>query len=304
MAVILLLIPISEKLMALSVKNNGNLLLSASAVQLFIFAVPTAFYCKINELGFPEHSKARRLHWIDLPFTVASAFTCFFAAIMLMYLQLNLFPDLSGVSSSPMQTYSETDPLGVLLAYVIVPAFAEEFFFRGIILSEYSGFKGPYAITVSAVFFAMLHFSFVQFPIYFVIGVILATITYVTNTSFPSAIIHLIYNATIVYGGEGLSKFLKESSSSVILAFLLTVALMISTASMLSSMETVYVVRSELFNQGKLPGSRLAAVNKIAKAGKVEKREEKPLNKTVSVFLSPTFFLCILIFVLITVDII
>lgn len=297
----MLLIPISEKLLALSVNSDSRILLTASAVQLFIFAIPTAFYCKIRGLEFFEYAKVKRLHWSDLSFTVAGAFTCFFTAIMLMYLQIKLFPT---AVSGTVTAIADGDPLGMLLAYVVVPAVAEEFFFRSIIISDYTEFKGPCAVVISALFFAMLHFSFTSFIMYFIIGILLATITYVTNTSFPATVVHLIYNATIVYGGSGLSEFFKGSSSSFILVFLLTVALMISASIMMSAMENVYALRSELFDSGKLPGSRRAAVKKIAKAGRVEKHEEKHPVKAIPVFLSPTFFLCILIFVLITFDII
>lgn len=293
----------SEKLLTFSAAKDSNLLLSASAVQLFIFALPAAFYCKIRGVEFFEFSKLKRLHLSEIPFVIAAAFTCFFAAIILMYIHLNLFHTSSGDSATVIQS-AESDPFGVLLAYVIVPAFAEEFFFRSILISDYSKFKGPCTVTISALFFAMLHFSFSQFPMYFLIGIILATVTYVTDTTFPATVIHLIYNATVVFMGEELSKFLKESSTSVILAFILTVAFMLSLAAMLSSMENIYAARSELFIEGKLPGSRRASVNEIAKAGKVGHCEEKHMLKTSSVLLSPTFFLCILTFILITIDII
>ena len=298
--VILLLIPISEKLLTLTAVNDGDLLLTAGAVQLFIFAIPTAFYCKIKGVEFFEFSKVKHVRLSEIPFTVASAFTCFFAAIILTYLQIKLFPVEK--ASEIVRTTAESNPLGVLLTYVIIPAFSEEFFFRSVLISDYSEFKGPSVVIMSAVYFAMLHFSFHQLLTYFLIGMILATVTYVTNSSFPSMIIHLIYNAMVVFMGDGLSEFLSESSASVILGFLLTVAFMISLATMLSTMENVYESRSEQFAERKLPGSRRAAVNEMSKAGKVEKREEKTAPGAIHMILSPTFILCVLTFILITVS--
>lgn len=298
----MLLIPISEKLLTLAAATDGDLLLTAGAVQLFIFAIPTAFYCKIKGVDFFEHAKVKHVRFSEIPFIIASAFTCFFAAVILTYLQIKLFP--AEEASEIIRITAETNPFGILLTYVIIPAFSEEFFFRSVLLSDHSEFKGPTAVLISAVYFAMLHFSFRQLLMYFLIGVILATVTYVTDSSFPSMIIHLLYNTTVVFMGDGLSEFFSESSTSVILAFILTVAFMISLASMLSAMENVYETRGELFAERKLPGSRRAAVSEMAKAGKVEKKEEKNAVKAVNIILSPTFILCIIIFILITIDII
>ena len=293
----MLLVPISEKLLELTAVKGENILLSAGTVQLFIFAIPTAFYCKMRGVEFFEYSKVKSPRLIEIPFIIASAFACFFAAIILTYIQIKVFP--ASDSSEIIRATAEANPLGVLLTYVIIPAFSEEFFFRSVIISDYSGFKGPSAVTISALFFAMLHFSLRQFVMYFLIGLILATVTYVTESSFPSMIIHLIYDATVVFMGDGLNEFLNESASSVILAFILTVAFLISLASMLSAMENVYETRSELFIERKLPGSRRAAVSEMAKAGKVGKREEKNGIRPIHIILSPTFILCILTFILI-----
>lgn len=295
---IMLLIPISERLLTLTAANSKYLLLTAGAVQLFIFAVPAAFYCKIKGVDFLGYAKVNPPHIIELPFIIASAFACFFAALILTFIQIKLFPAID--SSEIIRTAAESEPMGILLTYVIIPAFSEEFLFRSIIISDYSGFKGPTAVVTSALFFAMLHFSFRQLPLYFLIGIILATVTYVTNSSFPSTIIHLIYNATVVFMGDGLSEFLNESSSSVILAFILAVVFMISLAAMLSAMENVYEIRGELFAERKLPGSRRAAISEMAKAGKVDRQERKSDLKAIHIILSPTFILCIAAFILMT----
>ena len=66
----------------------------------------------------------------------------------------------------------EADPpfAGVLLSIVIIPAVCEELFFRGVVLAEYRTLGEGNAIILSAVCFAMLHFSVSGFPIYLFIG--------------------------------------------------------------------------------------------------------------------------------------
>lgn len=301
-SVILFLIPISEKLLQLTVDRDSNIILSASAVQLFIFAVPVAFYCKIRGLDFFERARVKPLPLSNIPFVIASAFTYLFTAIIILYIEFNFLS--FNAESVLVPEASSPDGLGLALAYVIVPAIAEEFFFRSIIISDYSEYNGVVAITVSALFFAMLHFSFVQFPLYFLLGIILAMMTYVTGSSFPAMVVHLINNGATVFFGSSISAFLKESSSSVILAFILVVAFMASIASMLSTMENIYEKRSILYQAGELPGSRRDAVGNMARAGRVEAKEEKTVLRKAGIFLSPTFLLTVFLFILITFDII
>lgn len=286
----------------MTVKYDSNIIFSASAVQLFIFAVPVAFYCKIRGVDFLDHAKVKPLSPSNIPFVIASACTYFFTAIIILYIEFN-FLSFDAQSVLVPET-SSPEGLGIALAYVIVPAVAEEFFFRSIIISDYSEYNGICAITVSALFFAMLHFSFVQFPLYFLLGVILASMTYVTDSTFPAMTVHLINNTATVFFGSSISSFLAESSSSVILAFILVVAFMASVASMLSSMENIYERRSILYQAGELPGSRRDAVGNMARAGRVEAREEKTILRRAGIFLSPTFFLTVFLFLLITLDVI
>lgn len=293
--------PISERLLKLALDTSDNIVLCASIVQLFIFAIPTAFYCKVMGVSFPSYAKLRLAPVSTIPFIVASAFTYFFTAIIVLYLEINLF---SFSSATPLaQATASLDTLSLALSYVIVPAIAEEIFFRSIILSDYSAYKGPSAVVVSAIYFAMLHFSFPHFPLYFILGIILALLTYTTNSSIPSVIIHLINNAVVIFYGEWFNTFLKESASSVILAFILVVAFLISLATFLSTMESLYEQRSILYETGELDGARYDKASNMARAGKLT-QESRVVLKNAEVFLSPTFFLSILLFILVILDII
>lgn len=302
MTVILFLIPLSEKLLRLAAASDPDILLSASAVQLFIFAVPAAFYCKIKNAEFPRFAKIKRPRLSEIPFVIASAFTYFFTAIIILYIEFNLFslPAEEALSSA----VTASSPFGTALAYVIIPAVAEELFFRSVILSDYAEFKGPVAICISALFFAMLHFSFAQFPLYFLLGAILATITYTTNSSFPSMTIHLINNTLVIFGGSSIGSFLKETSSSPLSMIIVVACFMGAFIWMLSSMETLYERRGELYETGDLPGSRRDMIENMSDADRLGTKEKKIKPEAKSVFLSPTFFICILTFILISFDII
>ncbi|MBE6701637.1 MAG: CPBP family intramembrane metalloprotease [Ruminococcaceae bacterium] len=304
-SVLFFLMTLSEKLLKVIYQNSGaDIVFSSAIVQLFIFAIPAAFFCKVRGMSFPEKSGMKKVKFSFTPFIVASSFTYILTVLILLYVQYNFISSPSDATSILSLQDIEPSPHSLLLNFVIVPAIVEEFFFRSIIISDYKDFGGPVAVTVSALFFAMLHFSFESFLLYFSLGVILGTVTFVTGSTFPSFFIHLINNLVSVYFGDSIGVFLKESSSSIILVFLLVVIFMAAFSSMLSSMEDIYEKRSALFDSGELEGSRRTVLENTARAGRVDKKKDNKRDGKQKVFLSPTFLFTLFLFLLITLDVI
>ena len=82
-----------------------------------------------------------------------------------------------------------------LISVAILPAILEEFFFRGIILSELLPFGRGFAIIASALFFATAHGSIEQILFSFSYGVIFAYIAISIGSIFPGVVIHFCNNA-------------------------------------------------------------------------------------------------------------
>ena len=299
-----MLISISEKLLALISKTAPkDIVFSAAILELFIFAVPAAFYIKIKNENFLTSSKLSPVKLSHLPFILTSFLTYVFGAIIVLYIQMNFLGTGASTGFLSVTDAVNVSPLSIFLYYVFIPAFTEELFFRSVLISSYSSFKGPVAVVISSLFFALIHFSFAELPFYFFSGAVLGTLTYVTGSCIPSLMIHLINNSVIVYGSSVLGAFLRESSSSVILAFLLVVAFLLSLLSMLSTMEEIYEKRSLAFENGDIPGKRRATLEGVAKAGIMEKKNKEGFVSAKNVFLSPTFFVAIVIFILITLNV-
>ena len=300
--IVFLLIGISKRLIKfIAVSSPDNTVLYAAILELFVFAIPAAFFLKAKGVNFFEHSKVKTFSFSELPFVLTGIATFLFGSLIILFLQ-RIFFEFNN-EANVMLNAAQVSIMGVLLYYVIVPALCEELFFRSILISEYSSYGGPVAVTVSALFFAMLHFSFTEFPFYFFTGAILGLITYVTGSSIPAIIIHILNNTVTVFFGEALSSFLMESASSIILVFLLVVLFLGSLVLFLSAMEELYERRGIMYDNGILPGKRKELLLGSAKAGIIEKKS-KALQTKSNAFLSPTLFLAIVIFILITLNVI
>lgn len=98
--------------------------------------------------------------------------------------------------SENASTYEE-----IILYFVstaVVPAFAEEFAFRGILMGSLRKYGDTFAIIASSLMFGAMHGNISQIPFAFILGLILAYVDCKTNSIIPSIIIHFLNNAYAV----------------------------------------------------------------------------------------------------------
>lgn len=98
--------------------------------------------------------------------------------------------------SSPAMPYS-SDPVDVVLYGVILtvlPAFAEEFCYRGVVLGLLRPFGEGFAILGSAFLFGVMHGNVMQVPFAFCVGLIFGYITVKTGSMWCAVILHFLNN--------------------------------------------------------------------------------------------------------------
>lgn len=81
-----------------------------------------------------------------------------------------------------------------VISTAVVPAFAEEFAFRGVLMGSLRKYGDAFAIITSSVMFGAMHGNITQIPFAFILGLIFAFIDCKTNSIIPSIIIHFVNN--------------------------------------------------------------------------------------------------------------
>lgn len=107
----------------------------------------------------------------------------------------------AGVDAYVDMDYKCTSAVDILVNYLtvaVIPAFVEEFSFRGIILGSLRKYSDGFAVLVSAILFGVMHGNFMQMPFAFVVGLVLGIVCVKTNSLLPSMIIHFANNAISV----------------------------------------------------------------------------------------------------------
>jgi len=166
---------------------------------LVVLAVFLGFN-KVRKINFVYAANLKiKPNWKAIVLIIAMSIVCLFGLNFIINL-LNV--GLNGISGTtdgdiPMNN------IGLLIAgifvFALLPAVAEELLFRGMIFKAISKkLKPAAAITVSALMFAMYHFSMYQLVYQFALGILFACIVYYTGSVIYSMIAHFLNNFLVI----------------------------------------------------------------------------------------------------------
>ena len=169
----------------------------ASLVGEFIVAAIIMAMCKTNI------NKAVKIKSVSIGDTVkytlaAMGFVYVFNLLLsFMNINLSMFGFENKVSDYG-NTSGTAENIIYFIAIAVVPPIIEEFLFRGAILGSLRKHGDALAIVVSAVMFGFAHSNFIQTPVTFLTGLVLAYLTVKTNSLIPAIIVHFVNNGTSV----------------------------------------------------------------------------------------------------------
>ncbi|MBR1778949.1 MAG: CPBP family intramembrane metalloprotease [Clostridia bacterium] len=145
-------------------------------------------------------------------------------ANVITYFLINILKSTHISSPSP-NFYYGSSAMSIFLSiieYNVVPAIAEEFVFRGVILNELKPYGGKFAVVASSLLFALLHGNIEQFLFAFLLGLYFGYIALQEGSIVPTVIIHFLNNFLV-----GISTLFKsnEEISAVLSAVYLVLSI-------------------------------------------------------------------------------
>ncbi|MBQ9847699.1 MAG: CPBP family intramembrane metalloprotease [Clostridia bacterium] len=267
-----------------TLESDTNVFVAVGVVQLAVLALPCIVYYLIKgrKLSEPMLIVSKRGPHILFLVFAAMVFVSGMLLIKFFYFVnggnvaslVNFYQDFSGTTEG-------SGHLEIILSLIIIPAFCEEFFFRGIVLSEYRKFGTANAVIISAVCFAMLHFSIENLFIYLFAGLLLGFVTAVSRSIIPSIALHLLSNTLSIYASDAFLRVTVVKNGAYFIGFVLVVLTGLSLILMLSRVESIFYGYAEKPPAEALPPKSIANFAKV--------------------YLSPTFLLLIAAFVCVTV---
>ena len=182
-----------------------------------------------------------------------------FVLLPLFLLTVMLFSIIAAALAKPLG-FSSPAPEGplplLLLNYALAPAFAEEFFFRFLLLRLFLPHGKQTAVWVTAILFALVHINLAQFPYALAAGLFLGSVAASSGSFWLPFLFHLINNT--------LSLLLSRSGGifplAVIGALALTSALLLRSRSPLDR-ESPERTTAAAFLPDKTTGRNLGALS-------------------------------------------
>ncbi len=223
-----------SKLIDMTVINRENEYYSVVILQLMIFLLPGAIWCKFSGEKYIKGLRLRLPRPNSFLLIASSAVLMISGGLLLS----TLFGGLDALSKnfSLYDTFiSKTDgsvpsSLYLLAAYAIIPAICEEFVFRGILCYEYESGGVLRAIVFSSVFFALLHFNPVNILVYLFSGAVLALVLYASRSLIGAMIAHLLYNIFGLFGQPYMNTLYRITGSSNFFLFIVAFLFLVSGA--------------------------------------------------------------------------
>lgn len=223
-----------SKIVDIAYINRENEYFTVVILQLMIFLLPGAIWCKYRGDGY--------LRGLRMRLPRPSSFLLIISGTLLMIsgglLLSVLFGGLDALSKnfSLYDTFTSkgngTIPsnLYLIIAYAIIPAICEEFIFRGILCHEYEKGGVVRAVVFSSAFFAMLHFEPRNILTYLFSGAILALVLYASRSLFAAVITHLCYNIFGLFGQRYMNTLYKITGSETFFIFIIAFIFLLSAA--------------------------------------------------------------------------
>lgn len=183
-----------------SLLQHWNFKVGILATEFGMLVLPAAVFMKIKGLSIKEQFKFNQPRPMDL-LKVIVAGLCFVPLVGLANSLINLWL-VYGFGITPPQIPLEEGAVGPLITFLIAaltPGFCEEFFFRGMLLTEYEKRMGSFqAAFITALLFGLFHYNIMNLLGPIVLGLIFAWVMQVTGSIFTAMLGHMVNNSVAV----------------------------------------------------------------------------------------------------------
>jgi len=217
-----------------------NPYLAVIIMQLIVYALPAVFFCRMRGRDYGAKLRIRFFRPSHIFLIIAALAAMISGCALINYGMRALFPEAYAGSTA---VYAGAADAGIyaVLAFCVLPAVAEEFLFRGILLAEYESVSVPFAVVISSLFFGMLHLNFVRLPAYFFSGILLALVLYASRSVTAAMLLHILNNIAALWTERYAANFVQTAGErSVLLVFILVCVLLASLILFFMEAQRIY----------------------------------------------------------------
>ncbi|MBX4264231.1 CPBP family intramembrane glutamic endopeptidase [Clostridium estertheticum] len=195
------------------ISENVSLLLSGSA-SVMVFGGIVLLYCIITKRKFKNVMVIKKISIKQIYLTIFVAFGTYIFAMGINAITIKLFPFAIKDGTQISNLLGGSTMLLGLLVVVLVPAFFEEIFFRGIFLDAYDGVNKKIKYFIITSIFAAFHGNVMQIMYVMFLGFILLMVREYTGSIVGSMTLHAANNAISFILSKVLMNYMRSGIES------------------------------------------------------------------------------------------
>lgn len=176
------------------ISGNVSLLLSGGASVLVLGGI-SLLYCKITKRKFVVVMNLKKISIRQAILVVFVAIGTYIFAVGVNAISMQLFPIAVKDSQAISKLLNSSSTLLGLIVVVLIPAFFEEAFFRGVLLDAYEGLNKKLKYFILTLIFATFHGNVMQIIYVMFLGFILLKVREYTGSLLGSITLHAVNNA-------------------------------------------------------------------------------------------------------------
>ncbi|MGH4123689.1 MAG: lysostaphin resistance A-like protein [Clostridium sp.] len=187
---------LAVKLFKLHPPISGDIsLLLSGATSIIALGGIALLYCRITKRKFTKVMVIKKISIKQVMLTMLVSIGTYIFAVGVNALSMKLFPIVIKDSSAITNLLNSSSLLLGLVVVVLVPAFFEEVFFRGIFLDAYEGRNKKIKYFIITAIFATFHGNIMQIIYVMFLGLILLKVREYTGSLLGSMTLHAANNA-------------------------------------------------------------------------------------------------------------
>ena len=259
-------------------------LLATGGAQLLSYLVPLILYGLLFGLPHPRALRLRAPHKksVGALLFLGLLVLLFSFTISLLLVRVG-FLTVRGSATD----FSRADPTVLFFVVILLPAVCEEIVFRGILPAAFESCGVLPAMVGSSLLFAFAHMDLTRLLIYFAAGMLFCAMTYVSRSLFPSILMHILYNAAMVYLAGYVRGIAVHLESFALLLIALSVLIgLLSMLALSAASRTYAAYAAEGLDSAYTPQKMTAAEKWHGRA---------------SVYFSLPFLMCVLIYIAVVI---
>lgn len=176
------------------IKENSSLIISGGASIIALGGI-TLLYCKITKRSFKNVMVIKKISLKQVILIMVASIGTYIFAIGINAISMQLFPIVIEDSKVISDLLTNSSTLLGLIVVVLIPAFFEEIFFRGVFLDAYEGMNKKLKYFIITAIFASFHGNLMQIIYVMFLGLVLLKIREYTGSLVGSMILHAANNA-------------------------------------------------------------------------------------------------------------